>query len=194
MAPGLALERNRRPHPQVELAPELFDQALLVLGEPGIALGKQHVPVARSHPQQLHRTNMAAAPSLVLASLVIPSTSTGPGPAPMSAQAVGDRLGGNLARATRAASSGLSPQGQLGGERRRVGASGAVRGAIRMPRPGNRLDPLAVEEDVGAIVGVASGDDHCARPEGVHRPGELLGGLRVLPEPAQLPSLGAGSG
>src|SRR2546422_615385 len=37
------------PHPLVELAAELLDQALLVLAQPRVALGDEHLAVARLH-------------------------------------------------------------------------------------------------------------------------------------------------
>ena len=61
VAARLGGERHGRPHPQLELAAELGDQALLVLGELRVALGKQDVAVSRCHSQQLHAPIIAYA-------------------------------------------------------------------------------------------------------------------------------------
>src|SRR5205823_6624565 len=42
-----------RPHPLVELAAELLDQALLVLAHARIALGEEDLPMTRLHAQEL---------------------------------------------------------------------------------------------------------------------------------------------
>ena len=54
VAPAGSLGRDRRPHPLVELAAELLDQPLLVLGDLEVALGEQHVAVPRLHADELH--------------------------------------------------------------------------------------------------------------------------------------------
>src|SRR4029077_17284754 len=70
-APARSLVRDRGPHAEVELATELPDQALLVLGHGGISLGPHPVPLPRGLPGQLHVS-------------IIPSTPTGPAPEPIS--------------------------------------------------------------------------------------------------------------
>src|SRR4051794_2659088 len=46
---------HRGPHPEVELAAKLVDEALLVLGDPDVPLGEHDLAVSRLHPQQPHR-------------------------------------------------------------------------------------------------------------------------------------------
>src|SRR4051794_34139038 len=55
------LHRDRRPHPLLELAPELRDQPLLVLLELDVSLGDQLLAVARTHAQELHGRIMSRA-------------------------------------------------------------------------------------------------------------------------------------
>ena len=71
------------------------DEALLVLGHGGIALGEQHVALPRSHAKQLHGS-------------IMPSTSTGPAPEPISRRPFATASAA-IRRATRAASRGVSP-------------------------------------------------------------------------------------
>src|SRR5687768_11142002 len=52
--PGLGRQRHRRPHPAIELAAELLDQALCVLGDLRVALGDELLTVARAHAEELH--------------------------------------------------------------------------------------------------------------------------------------------
>src|SRR5947209_10633742 len=52
-------QRDRRPHPRVELAAKLLDQAPLVLREVDVALGDQHLAVARLHPKEAHAAIMS---------------------------------------------------------------------------------------------------------------------------------------
>ena len=86
------------PHALVELAAELLDEALLVLGDLEVALGDQLLAMPRAHAQELHRGDYgrgpvpAGAPARRRAAAVRPKTSTGPGPAPISAQAVAHRV------------------------------------------------------------------------------------------------------
>src|SRR5829696_1748982 len=53
-AARLGLHRDRGPHPLVELAAELRDEPLLVLGQLDVALGDQLLAVAGAHAQELH--------------------------------------------------------------------------------------------------------------------------------------------
>src|ERR671937_47208 len=46
--------RHRRPHSLVQLAAELLDERLLLLGDVDIALGDQHLAVPRLHAQEPH--------------------------------------------------------------------------------------------------------------------------------------------
>src|SRR4029078_7737411 len=68
--PGGPVVGDGRPHAQVELAPELGDQALGVVPDVAIALGEEDVALARGHANQLHAS-------------IMPSTSTGPAPEPI---------------------------------------------------------------------------------------------------------------
>ena len=104
----------------------------------------------------------------------MPESIHGPGAGAEIAQAVGHRLGGDLP----GRAGGLErcvPEGQAGSERRGMGAAGAVGRAARVPRALDQLEVGAVEEAVGAVLGVPAGDDGCGRPKGNDRTGELLG-------------------
>ena len=83
MAAGAAPVGTAAHMPEVELAAELLDQALVVLGELGVALREQDVAVAWCHAQELH--DAAIMPSAMPYS----PASTGPGPGADVAQAVG---------------------------------------------------------------------------------------------------------
>src|SRR3712207_5633520 len=52
-------ERHGRPHAGVELRTEGLDELALLLGDLGIALGDEHLAVARLHAQELHPAIMA---------------------------------------------------------------------------------------------------------------------------------------
>src|SRR5207247_1032953 len=122
-APGCALgDRYCCPHARVELATELLDEALLVLGELRIALGEHHLALARHQAEKLHggednrsargadrvSGGTASSPSRLQAGRPMPSTSTGPGPRPMSRSP--SRTASEAIRfAARAASSGSWP-------------------------------------------------------------------------------------
>src|SRR3954449_10384607 len=54
-APRLRRQRDGGPHALLELAPELLDEALLVLGDLDVSLGDQLLAVARAHAEELHR-------------------------------------------------------------------------------------------------------------------------------------------
>src|SRR5205823_5024746 len=59
------------------------------------------------------------------------------------------------------------PERELGGERGGVGAAGAVSRAVRMPLPWDQVDRLAVEEHVGDLFAVSTGDHDHVRAEPV---------------------------
>ena len=126
--------RDRRPHAEVELAAKLGDQALLVLGELGIALGEQDVAMTGLHPHELHMQRLCLRPGRRPGDA---EDVHGPGAAPEPAQAVADRLRGDLARPAGRVGE-LLAAGQKRGERRGVGAAGAVRGAVRVARAVDR--------------------------------------------------------
>ena len=146
--------RDGGPHPEVELAAELLDQALLVLGHLGIALRQQHVAVARFHPDELHRLDYAS--GLRAADrLPRPKHVDRSGAGAELPQAVADRLGGDLSgpprgfrRAQRPARgrqrgrpSGCTPIRAMphpGSGARRSGSSPSRRRARRPPRPSAR--------------------------------------------------------
>src|SRR5690349_3046571 len=55
LTPALpAGDRHGRPQAGIELAPELLDQTLLVLGPLYVSFGDQNLSMARFHPQELH--------------------------------------------------------------------------------------------------------------------------------------------
>ena len=100
----------------------------------------------------------------------------------MPAQAGADRRRGELAGPARRLQRGLAER-QPRGERRGVGAAGAVRGAVGMARARDRHRLGAVEEEVGAVLGVAAGDDDRVGPERLDRRAPAPP-ARVLAEPA----------
>ena len=51
---GLAGERDRGPHAQVELGAEGLDELALLLADLGIALGDENLTVAGLHAEELH--------------------------------------------------------------------------------------------------------------------------------------------
>ena len=80
-------------------------------------------------------------------------------------------------------------QRQARRERRGVRAARAVRRSVRVAPPRDRADALAVEEEVGRLLEMTAGDDHCARAQGMHGPRELLRvehAVRVPGEDARL--------
>ena len=85
--------------PGVELAPELLDQALLVLGQLRVALGEDDLTPARHQAQELHRPDYArgrpGSRPRDAAQRAMPSASTGPGAGADVAQPVANRLGGD---------------------------------------------------------------------------------------------------
>src|SRR5262245_40409774 len=92
-------------------------------------------------------------------------------PLPHLAEAVPYRLGGELTRVLagrRQIRAGRQERRQRG----RVGAAGAVRGAVGVSRAGDRRHLLAGEEVVDDLLAVAAGDDRGPRTQGDHRPGE----------------------
>src|SRR3954469_10240069 len=112
---GLGDRRHRRPHAVVQLAAEELDEALLVLGDIDVALGDQLLAGARSHAEELHRTDYARGAAACRRSRAPdgercrrPNTSTGPAPAP-SSRRPSRTASEAIARAARAASSGAWP-------------------------------------------------------------------------------------
>ena len=91
------------------------------------------------------------------------------------AQALSDRARGDFLRLSCSVER-VVPVRQVRGERGRVRAAGAVRGAALVALARDLLEPVAVEEDVGRLlVAVTAGDDHGLRAERVDRPRELSG-------------------
>ena len=66
----------------------------------------------------------------------------------------------------------VEPPGEQRGQRRRMRAAGAVRGAALVARDRDLHDLLAVEERVDRLVAVTSRDDHRLRPERVQAAGQ----------------------
>ena len=85
-------------------------------------------------------------------------TSTGPGPAPISRRPA-PTAAEAISRAARAASSGVLAEGEMGRQRRGVGAAGAVGGAVRVALAFDRDRLAPVEEEVDHSLAVAAGDD-----------------------------------
>ena len=114
----------------------------------------------------------------------------GPAPAPMLAQAVADRLRGDLARPARGVGE-LLAAGEERRQRRGVGAAGAVRGAVGIARP---LDPQRCRRPSTStsapssawppVTITASGAERRAAPRRA-RPR-----VAPSPEPGQRPRLG----
>src|SRR3954451_21582557 len=113
------LDRDRGPHPLLELMPELGDQPLLVLAQARITFGDQLLAIARTHPQELHgrimsrgleRPDRSVAPigRSVSRLTPVPSTLTGPVPRPISPRP--SRTASDAMRLARsAASNGENP-------------------------------------------------------------------------------------
>ena len=142
---------HRGPHPLVELAAELLDEALLVPGHLDVALGEEDLAVARLHAQEPHRRAIMAKAARRSADLCAESQAHRPARRPRrAAQAVADRLRGDALAPSRAASSSVVAERELRGERRRVRAARAVGGAVRVALAGISSERRAVEEDVVA--------------------------------------------
>src|SRR3954471_19038255 len=107
-----ALDRDRRPHPLLELAPELLDEHPLVLAGLDVALGDQLLAIPRAHAQELHRPHYVTRVTPVRRASVqptpTPSTFTGPGPRPMP-RCPSRTAPDAILRASRAAWTGLAP-------------------------------------------------------------------------------------
>ena len=110
----LRLDRNRRPHPLLELAAELLDEPLLVLADLDVTLGDQLLAVARAHSQELHTWHYVTRPSRLEACRAgwasigrRPRRARPPGPAPAPTASPSRTASDAIARAARAASSGL---------------------------------------------------------------------------------------
>ena len=82
--PLCVLDRDRRPHPLLELAPELLDEHLLVLADLDVALGDQLLAISRAHAQELHAGIMSRASRQPVRRPVPgrPRRARSPGPAP----------------------------------------------------------------------------------------------------------------
>src|SRR4051812_37253372 len=107
-----ALDRNRRPHPLLELAPELLDEHLLVLADLDVALGDQLLAIPRAHAQELHARHYVTRDAPVGRASVppTPTPSTFPGPGPCPIPRWPSRTASDASRrASRAASTGLHP-------------------------------------------------------------------------------------
>ena len=162
--------RHGGPHPGVELAAELVDQALLVLGQLWVALREDDLSPARHQTQELHRAGLCQRGS---------RPARGPQPAP-------PRPGRPRARPRRRCRAGRrappptprafaatrrlerrQTEREVRGERRRVRAARAVRGAVRIARARDRHVALAVAEVVDRVrvAGVPAGDHDVARAE-----------------------------
>ena len=168
--------RHRRPHAELELAPELLDEPLLVLAHARIALGEQDLAVPGLHAQEPHASEYArdracaatvrARARLDGAAVALarrPITSTGPGPAPSSRSP-------SRTAATRRPSRPAPPRAASSPSARRaasvdgVRAARAVRGAVGVALAGQLDDLLAVAEDVGRDLAVPAGERR--RPAG----------------------------
>src|SRR6185295_5912294 len=69
-------------------------------------------------------------------------------------------------------------EGQVGRERRGMGATRPVRGPVGIPLAGDLGRFATVEEEIDDPLAVSSGDDHGTWPEGENLPRQVL--LRVL--------------
>ena len=113
-----------------------------------------------------------------------------PRPVADLAQAVADRLGGDLAR-PRAASSGVLAEGQERGQRRGVGAAGAVRGAVgvALRRRSRRRRSPSKKRSTSSSLWPPVTTAACG-PSASTAAGQLLLRARLLAEPGQHPRLG----
>src|SRR5215218_11119388 len=101
------------------------------------------------------------------------------------AQPVPDCLAGDLAGGPCGLERAV-PERQVGCERGRVRAAGAVGRAVGVTLPGDQVDLLAVEEDVGGLLAVAAGDHDRPQAEAVHGAGELVGAGSARLRPARV--------
>src|ERR1700710_3139207 len=106
-------------------------------------------------------------------------------PAADLVQAVADRFRGDLPRPPSRLQR-LEPTSEKRRQRRRVSATGTVRGAVGMALAGNLDQPLAIEEEVDQILAVAAGDDDGLRSQLEHAAGEILLAF-PLPHPRHPP-------
>src|SRR5947209_5571643 len=88
-------------------------------------------------------------------------------------KAVPDRFGGDLASPPRRLERGRAKR-ELRGERRGMGAAGAVACARRVTLAFDSRHALAVEEHVRPVVAVAARDDYVARSDGEELARELF--------------------
>ena len=188
---------HRRPHPLVELAAELLDQRLLLLGDLDIALGDELLAEARTHAKELHRRATIPQWSWLQAmpgvrprgqAQDVDRTRAAPDPAQAVANRAGRDRAGGAGRLERAVA-----ERQVSGQRRGVGAAGAVRGAVGVPLARDQVDAVAVEQHVGGLLAVAAGDHDDVGAEGVERAGQLLDVARARRRrPARAPRAGWG--
>src|SRR6478752_1997401 len=147
-----------------------------------------HPRTLPGHPPQAARRRVRASfarvssPSDYASGVHRPRARADPG------EAVAHRLRGDLAGPARGLGD-LRVTGEEGREGRRVGASRPVGRAGGVTRAVDAQRADAVEEDVGAVIRVPTGDDHRLRPERLDRTRQLLG-ARPLPQPGQLSRLG----
>ena len=180
---------DRRPHARVELAAELLDEALGVLGDLEVALGDQLLAVPGTHAQELHRRPIMPEgrwPAASRASSGAPGQLEDvhrPGPRAEVAQPVADRLAGDPPGGPRGLERRVAER-EVGGERRRVRAARAVRGAVRDGARRGSAHASPVEHDVGRLLAVAAGHDHHGGPERVQRAARGPRGRRRVRRPS----------
>ena len=172
--------RDRRPHALVELAPELLDEALLVLLHARIALGEENLTMTGLHAQELDRS-LLRGPSRVARSAVGGGLSImarrgarlavreadgvdRAGALADVAQAVANSLGGDqlgvFGRLQR-----VEAEREPGRERGRMCAARSVCSPVWVALARNLDQSIAVEEDVGCLRAVAARDDDGLRAE-----------------------------
>src|SRR3954470_14335611 len=131
------LDRDRRPHPLLELAPELLDEHLLVLADLDVALGDQLLAIPRAHAQELHARIMSRPPRQLIRH-PSPDADTEhvhrAGPPPDGAMPVAHRLRRQPPRRPRGLL-GAEAQREMRRDRARMRASGPMRGAVGIPLP-----------------------------------------------------------
>lgn len=120
------------------------------------------------------------------------------GPPADIAQPGGDSHAGESARGDGCLQR-LAAEGQLGGKHRGVGTAGAVRGAVGVARTGDlddRPTGCAVEEEIGDLRAMATGEHHDARAEGKQSPNQLsaIAGGVATDEHAGLGQIGGEDG
>ena len=201
--PDIHGDRNRCPHARLELPAELLDETLLVLGELRIAFREHDLPLTRHQPQELHRSKnigrsrRGGSGARSAAGTRQAKHVDGAGPGADVAQAVPHRLGRDpLRRACRLER--LEPEREVRGQRRRVRAARAVRGARRdsiSPAIRSTRSPSKKVVDGLPTAAVAAGHDDVARTEPMDRASELRRVIRPrrLRRPRRAPAPRRGS-